>query len=298
MVTTLPEKLKELYPFKSNYYRLKSGYNYHYVDEGKGETVLMLHGNPSWSFLFRNLIKKLSEEYRVIAPDHLGLGLSDKPGDFPYRLETHIDNLEEFIDALGLKNITLLMHDWGGPIGMGCAERYPEKIKRIIITNTAAFTFHKIPLRLAVCRIPYFGEFIVQKLNLFAKFATLMTTVNPMPSDVKAGYLFPFQIPGSRNAVSRFVMDIPVWPDDVSYELLVRIEHGLWVFKEYPICIIWGMKDWCFSKKILRRWLDFLPSAEVHKIKKAGHFLFEDKFEEIYAHVVDFLKKTSNVTQR
>ncbi|MEI6424529.1 MAG: alpha/beta fold hydrolase, partial [Lentisphaerota bacterium] len=106
--------IKDLYPFKHNYYKLKSC-NYHYIDEGRGEPIVMVHGNPSWSFLFRRLISELSRTNRVIVPDHLGCGMSDKPRNFQYRLETHIDNLEEFLLALDLHNINLLVHDWGGP---------------------------------------------------------------------------------------------------------------------------------------------------------------------------------------
>jgi haloalkane dehalogenase len=296
MVNSINE-IKDIYPFRENYYRLKSGYNYHYVDEGSGDPLVILHGNPSWSFLFRNIIRELSATNRTIAPDHLGFGLSDKPGSFHYRLETHIDNFEEFMNSLNLESVSLMMHDWGGPVAMGYAERYPEKIKRLIITNTAAFTVHKIPFRLKLCRIPVVGEFIVKNLNIFAKFATSMTTVKPMPERIKSAYLFPFPTIESRTAIFRFVEDIPLWPEDNSYELLVQLEHSLWFFREHPVCIIWGMKDWCFTKKFLKRWLEFYPDAEVHKLRRAGHFLFEDKPDEINEILKKFLKETENFTR-
>ncbi len=285
------DEIKDIYPFKEKYCLLKSGHKYHYVDEGTGETIVMLHGNPSWSFLFRNLIIALSKHYRVIAPDHLGFGLSDKPQKFPYRLETHIDNLDEFLEGFKLKKITLLMHDWGGPIGFGYAERYPENIKRLIITNTAAFTIDKMPLRLKICRMPLIGEFLIKNLNIFAKFATVMTTVKPMEKRIKDAYLMPFLATESRCGIFTFVKDIPMWPEDASYELLVQLEHCLWVFRGHPVCLIWGMKDWCFKKSFFRRWCEYYPEAECHKLENAGHFLYEDEPDKIINIVSDFMKK-------
>ena len=145
-------EIKDVYPFKSNFHKIKT-YNYHYLDEGKGDPVVMLHGNPSWSFLYRNLILRISKTHRVIAPDHLGCGLSDKPPNFPYRLETHIDNLESLMLELNLNNITLIIHDWGGPVGLGFAVRYPKRIRRLVILNSSAFSFNLIPFRIAVCKL-------------------------------------------------------------------------------------------------------------------------------------------------
>ena len=133
------DDIKDLYPFESNFLELEDGLKMHYIDEGEGEVLLMLHGNPTWSFYYRNLIQSFQKKYRCIAPDHIGCGLSDKPQDYNYTLSTHIDNLEQLVNSLGLKDITLVMHDWGGSIGMGLAVRQPKLIKRLIIFNTAAF---------------------------------------------------------------------------------------------------------------------------------------------------------------
>lgn len=281
-------ELKSLYPFKSNYYNLK-GCKYHYVDEGKGDPVVMVHGNPSWSFLFRNLIKEISKTNRVIVPDHLGCGLSDKPLKFPYRLETHIDNLEELLIHLNLENITLLVHDWGGAIGMGFAVRYPEKISRLIITNSAAFTMRRIPLRIELCRIPLLGEILIRKLNVFCKAATRMTTVKEMPEEIKNAYLMPYDSFENRIAVYRFVMDIPMTPEHPSYEALVSIEHGLWMFRETPSLILWGMRDWCFTPAFIEKWLRYLPRAYIVTFENAGHYLFEDEPEKIIEQVRNFI---------
>lgn len=282
------EELRKLYPFESKFLKIRN-YRYHYIDEGSGEPLLLLHGNPSWSFMFRNVIRELSKTNRVIAPDHLGCGLSDKPQEYNYRLELHIENIEELVMRLELENINLLMHDWGGAIGMGFASRSPEKVKRLIICNTAAFTFKRMPLRIAICRLPYLGKKIVMDWNLFCKAASFMTTVKPLPPEIKAAYMMPYDTPEKRVAIYRFVQDIPMSFADNSYELLKTIESSLWMFKETPTLILWGMKDWCFNAKVLKKWKDFLPYAKVKTFDNAGHWLFEDCPEEINSEIKDFV---------
>ena len=282
--------IKDIYPFESNFFKLKE-HNYHYVDEGNGETILMIHGNPSWSFMFRDLICEFRKTHRVIAPDHLGCGLSDKPPDFPYRLETHIDNLEAFILGKKLDNITLLVHDWGGPIGLGFAVRYPEKIKRIIITNTAAFAMKEIPLRIKIGKLPWIGRQLIVNLNLFLKAAIKMTVEIPLKESVKQGYLLPFvATKEDRMAILRFVEDIPMEPDHPSFEVLLGIEHGLWMLRNKPVAVIWGMKDWCFTPKFYERWINFFPHAETLSLNNAGHWLFEDAPQDIIPFLYHFLK--------
>ena len=218
-------EIKDIYPFAPHFFKIKD-YNYHYVDEGKGEPIVMVHGNPTWSFYYRNLIKEFSKTHRVIAPDHLGCGLSDKPQEFQYRLETHIDNLESLLLSLNLDNITLVVHDWGGAIGMGFAVRHPQKISRLIILNSGAFSMDWIPLRIALCRIPWLDDKLVRSANLFVRAAMHMTTVKALPPKVKKSYMLPFQTYEDRIAVLRFVQDIPLAPEHISYEVLLEIEHG------------------------------------------------------------------------
>ena len=152
---------RDLYPFRSQYLTL-SGWKYHYVDEGSGDPLVMLHGNPTWSFYYRALIAAFSPTHRVIAPDHVGCGLSDKPQAYSYTLAQHINNLEALLDALELERLTLFLHDWGGPIGMGYALRHPERVKRFVVFNTAAFPVSRIPLRINVCKLPGFGALAVR----------------------------------------------------------------------------------------------------------------------------------------
>ncbi len=272
--------IKELYPFASHFFKIQN-YNYHYVDEGKGDQpIVMVHGNPTWSFFYRNLIKEFSKTHRVIAPDHLGCGLSDKPQHFQYRLETHIDNLENLLLSLQLDNITLVVHDWGGAIGMGFAVRHPQKISRLIILNSGAFSIDWIPKRIALCRIPWLDDKLVRNANLFVRAAMHMTTVKALPPKVKKGYMLPYQTYNDRIAVLRFVQDIPMIPEHISYEVLVEIEHGLWMFREIPVGIVWGMQDWCFNSKFLDRWKLYYPQAQTLELAEAAHLVLEDAPEE------------------
>ncbi len=264
---------------------------YHYVDEGKGAPIVMVHGNPSWSFLYRNAIKLLRKKYRVIAPDHLGFGLSDKPETFPYSLETHIDNFEAFMLSLDLENITLLVHDWGGPIGLGFAVRHPKMIKRLIITNTAAFAMDIIPWRISAGKIPWLGRKLIVNFNLFARAAIHMTVEKPLADDVKQAYLLPFRKRSNRIAISKFVEDIPMDPEHPSFEVLLGIEHSLWMFREKQVAIIWGMKDWCFSPVFYEKWIDVFPQAETLPLKHAGHWLFEDANDDIVPFIDHFMSE-------
>lgn len=282
--------IRELYPFKSEYHIVK-GYKYHYVDEGKGTPMVLIHGNPTWSFFYRNLIKEFSQTHRVIAPDHLGCGLSDKPQDFEYRLENHIDNLESLLVSLKIDCITLVVHDWGGAIGMGFAVRHPHRIKSLIILNSAAFSMNYIPWRISMCRIPWLGNLMVRKFNWFVRGTIRMAVENPLPSTVAKGYLLPYNSYENRVAVMRFIQDIPMSVNDISYEVLLEIEHGLWMFREIPVGVVWGMKDWCFNTAFLRRWKSYFPQAETCTMENAGHLLLEDDYEQAAAFIQTFMKK-------
>lgn len=285
------DAFKKLYPFDSHFLTL-DGYKYHYLDEGRGEAVVMVHGNPTWSFYYRHLILALRDRYRVVVPDHMGCGFSDKPQDYPYRLEQHIQNLTRLINHLALKQITLVMHDWGGAIGMGYAVRHSQNIKRLVIFNTAAFRSSRIPLRINVCRIPFFGDLAVRGLNGFAGAAIYMACAHHerMTPQVKAGYLLPYNNYVNRIAILRFVQDIPLKPDHPSYSTLIEIENGLSQFQETPILIIWGNKDWCFTPDhFLNRWREILPHADIVEFADAGHYVIEDAHERIIPPLSKFL---------
>ena len=279
------------YPFASHFLEL-DGLRYHYVDEGVGETLLMVHGNPTWSFAWRNLIKDLSRDYRVVAVDHIGCGLSDKPQDYAYTLAQHIANLQRLVEALDLQRITLFAHDWGGAIGMGAAGRMPERFARFVLFNTAAFRSTRIPLRISVCRLPLFGALAVRGLNAFARAALTMAVEKPerMTAAIRAGYLAPYDTWASRIAVLRFVQDIPLRASHPSYRTLEEVEAGLARFGDRPMLLVWGERDWCFTPHFREEFERRFPQAESCPIGDAGHYVFEDAHERIIPRVREFLR--------
>jgi cis-3-alkyl-4-acyloxetan-2-one decarboxylase len=285
---------RSLYPFQSRELML-DGHRYHYVDEGSGPVLLMVHGNPTWSFYWRNLILALRDRYRVVAVDHMGCGLSDKPpaAEYSYRLAQRVADLGQLIEKLDLRQITLVGHDWGGAIGMGAAVASPERFARFVLMNTAAFRMPTCPWPIGLCRLPVLGPLGVQGLNLFVRAALRTTVCKPerMTPAVKAGYLAPYDSWHNRVGVLRFVMDIPLRPTHPSYATLMKIEEGLAQFRRLPVCLIWGMRDWCFTPMFLDRFHDFLPQAEVHRLADAGHYVVEDAHEQIVPLLEDFAKR-------
>ena len=284
--------MKDLYPFTSHTMELYS-YKYHFIDEGQGETLLMLHGNPTWSFYYRNLVLGLKQSYRCVVPDHMGMGKSDKPQNYNYTLSQHIDNLEALVDKLGLSDITLMVHDWGGAIGMGFAVRHPQKIKRLVLFNTAAFLSEKIPVRLKLFRVPGFADIAIRCFNAFALAAVDMACKNKerMTDEVRAGYLAPYNNYANRIGTLRFVQDIPMSSDALSYSVVKNIEENLEQFKSLPVMIVWGAKDFVFNDHFLKKWQGIFPEAEVHRVQDAGHYVLEDSYERIIPWIQEFLQK-------
>lgn len=284
--------IKNLYPFSSKYFLLQENppVRIHYIDEGKGDPILCLHGNPTWSFYFRNIVKAFSATNRVVALDHLGCGYSDKPQDFSYNLSTHIAHVEKLILELDLKKITLLLHDWGGAIGMGLTLKKPERIKNVILLNTAAFRSKDIPKRIALLKIKGFSSFLIRRANLFCRAATYMTTVKKLPQEIKKAYLAPYSNFHDRVAIEAFVRDIPLSKSHKTYSLLNKIEKGLKDFK-CPVLILWGEKDFCFHKGFLKQWETFFPNAKVHLFKNAGHYVLEDEPLATTKLIRDFLNE-------
>ncbi|MBN2022383.1 MAG: alpha/beta fold hydrolase [Pirellulales bacterium] len=284
---------RTLYPFASHYLDL-GGLRYHYLDEGRGPALLMAHGNPTWSFYWRELVKAFRGRYRVVVPDHIGCGLSDKPHprDYPYRLARRIDDLGELIRRLDLRDVTLVAHDWGGAIGMGAAVAMPERFSRFVLLNTAAFRSDRIPWRINLCRVPILGPVAVEGLNLFVRAALRSAVARPerLSPAVRRGLAAPYDTWAHRAAVLRFVWDVPMKPSHPSYARLAEIEQGLAGLADRPVCLIWGMKDWCFTPEFLDRFLDFFPSAEVHRLDDAGHYVVEEAPEEVIAAIKRFLE--------
>ena len=282
--------LKELYPFKSHFFTFPGQkHRLHYVDEGSGETVVMLHGNPTWSFFYRDLIRFLKPMYRCLAPDHLGCGLSDKPQKYNYCLKQHIENTMQWLKDLNIGRFHLIVHDWGGAIGMGIATRWPASVQSLTILNSGAFLSDKMPLRIGLCRIPFLGPWAIKHLNIFAKAATQMATCRSLSKPVRQGYLYPYDTPKHRVAINAFVQDIPMDPSHPSYDTLEEIQNNLWLLGKKPCLLAWGMKDFCFTPEFLEQYRKYFPDAEVEKFDDAGHYVLEDAQEEILPRIRKFL---------
>jgi haloalkane dehalogenase len=263
-----------------------------YLDEGPrgDEAVLMLHGNPTWSFYYRELVKAVAPSLRCVVPDHIGMGLSAKPPDYDYTLATRIADIEALVATLGLKRVHLVVHDWGGAIGFGFAAKHPDLIGRLVILNTAAFPSAHIPTRIAVCKTPLLGPLLVRGLNGFAWPATRMAMhARALSADEKRAYLFPYDSWANRVAVSEFVRDIPMSPSHRSWAALAAVEQGLAQFRDRPATILWGGRDFCFNDHFLARWREILPQAAMTRYTDAGHYVLEDAREAVVRTVVRFL---------
>ena len=276
--------LKEEYPFEPHY--ISTGnMRMHYVDEGSGPVVLLLHACPAWSFAFRNLIKDLSRDHRVIAPDMIGYGLSDKPDDYAYTLDNHVDNLERLTETLGITKFSILMHGWGATVGSSYIIRHPGNIGTVILMNSMAFTGYKLSWRLLLVRwVPWLAERFIADTDL------IFGGIRNLPAKTQEGYKMPYQSHRDRIAFIRFISEMPCNPDDSSYESIVDIEHGLWMFRDFPVLIIWAGKDWLYTEKCLKRWMQFCPNAKLRRIQNAGRYVTEEASEEFIQTVYTFLK--------
>jgi cis-3-alkyl-4-acyloxetan-2-one decarboxylase len=282
----------------------RGGLLLHYIDEGAGPPVVMVHGNPSWGILFRQLIDELNGSHRVVVPDHIGCGLSEKPDDsrYAYTLASRVDDLEFLLDSLGLdRDLTLVMHDWGGVIAITYAARHPDRVARLVVCNTAAF--HKpaaksFPVALAICRQSFVGALLVRGLNAFCHGAAWIGCKRrPMPRDVRAAYVAPYDSWKHRIAVLRFVEDIPLWPGDRSFGLVSWVEERLPSLAGLPMLVLWGMKDFVYDRHCLDEWLRRFPEAEVIRFPDAGHYLFEDDPEGVALAVRSFLKAPRKIRE-
>jgi pimeloyl-ACP methyl ester carboxylesterase len=286
---------KSLYPFKSNYLTI-GGLQYHYLDEGRGEPILMVHGNPTWSFYFRSLVKAFSGEYRVIVPDHIGCGLSSKPtiNEYEFRLRDRVADLGALMAHLDLKvPLTLVVHDWGGMIGLAWALDQLDAVGRIVIMNTAGFfppAGKTIPLRLRLIRSARaLMQPLVLRFNLFARAALYMAPRRPLPLEVKAGLIAPYDSYLSRLATLRFVLDIPLSAKDPSGVTVARVDRNLAQICNRPTLVLWGAHDFVFDRDYFDEWCRRLPLAETHWLDDAGHYLLEDAPDLIIALIRRFL---------
>jgi haloalkane dehalogenase len=285
----IPEWLnKEEYPFTPKTFSTPAG-GMSYVDEGSGDPIVFVHGNPSWSFEFRNIIKGLRGEYRCIAPDHIGFGLSDKPLNFSYKPRDHAKNLELFLESLKLKKITLVVGDWGGPIGLSYAKTHPERIKNIVITNTWMWSVHDdwyYRIFSGMMGGPI-GRFLIRRYNFFARVIVkkVFGDKTKLTSEIHRQYAAPLDTPEKRKGSY-------VFPKEIigSSDWLASLWEQREIFANKNIVILWGMKDIAFRKKELKTWRVAFPDAKVVEFPDAGHFVVEEKPKEVCDVMREFLR--------
>ena len=265
-----------LYPFTTHQFETGQG-RMSYVDTGRGETFLFVHGTPTWSFLYRRLIKSLSRDYRCVAPDHLGFGLSDKPKDFEGTPQAHARNLLALIEKLDLRDISLVVHDFGGPIGLAAAEMCPERVKRIVLFNTWLWATAENPQVQKIDKLVRsgLGRFLYLHLNISPRLLLKQGFEDKanLSKDVHRHYYRLFPDKESRKGLLQLARSLAGSSDwyQKAWENLEALEDKPWL-------IMWGMKDSFIDSTFLRRWQERLPKAQTHELD-CGHFVMEEKPE-------------------
>ena len=285
------------YSFTPKSFVHPNGLTQSYLDEGEGDPVLMLHGNPSWSYYWRHLVLGLRDDYRCIVPDHIGMGLSDKPDDkaYSYTLRSRIQDLDRLLTHLDIgDDLTLAVHDWGGMIGFGWALKHGARIKRLIILNTASFPLpanKPLPWQLKIGRDYNLGALAIRGFNAFAAGATRKGVVRPMAADVQKAYEAPYDSWKNRISTLRFVQDIPLAPGDRAWDVVEEAGKRLASFADRPAYLGWGLQDFVFDHHFLKGFEDALPRAEKQVYEDAGHYVLEDKHELLVPRIRDFLDR-------
>ena len=293
MSATRPDWVSsELFPFESKYFTTPSGHRMHVVDEGAGEPIVFVHGNPAWSFEFRHLIKGLRSDFRCIAPDHIGFGLSsrsDRRRDHhPAALAREFTTL---IDYLELSDITLFLTDWGGPIGLDFARKQSDRVKRIVIANTwcwpVADDFHFKSFSFLMSS--WVGQYLIRHRNFFVNKVMPKAAGNKavLTPEIMAHYRMAMPTPDARSASAALPGHIVSATD-----WLRSIWSERAAFVNYPALIFWGLKDIAFRKKELDRWKSELSDAESHELQGCGHFLAEEAPEKLVEALHAFMSRT------
>jgi len=295
LVSPLPPEIRKHFPFPSRFMRV-NGHRMHYVDEGAGDPVLLLHGNPTWSFLYRKFIPPLvAAGFRVIAPDHVGFGLSERPArEHDHSLENHIANLAEFIRRLGLHRVTVVCQDWGGPTGLACVMLDPAAFKAIVVMNTWAWpepsAFHSSVFPWRMMHAPVVGPYLFQRRNILVERGLYLSVVHRerFLEEALPAYRFVMQDYDSRLLTRVFPRLIPLRSDDRSATTMRWLEQSLRGSK-IPALIVWGKEEIVFPVQCAQRFKTLLPHAKGPLWVTGSHFLQEDSPQEICGHILDFL---------
>ena len=288
---TLPD-----YPFAPKRFDRGDGIEMSYLDEGQGHPVLMVHGNPTWSYYYRHLVLALRGSHRCIVPDHIGMGLSDKPDDSRYRytLDSRVADLDALMAKLEPSQpVTLIAHDWGGLIGLAWALKHPQRIARIVLLNTAGFTMpadKRLPGLLKLGRDSSLGALLIRGFNAFSAGATRLAVKKPMPAAERRAFTAPYDSWAHRIATLRFVQDIPLSAADPAWATVSELGQRLGEFAHTPALLLWGMQDFVFDHTCLREFRRAWPQARAVEYAEAGHYVLEDARAEVLAEVAAFLQ--------
>ncbi|MFK7830785.1 MAG: alpha/beta fold hydrolase [Congregibacter sp.] len=303
-MTTAYRPPQDLYPFESHWLDI-DGQRLHYLDEGPRDApvLLMLHGNPTWSFYYRNLVLRLRDRYRCIVPDHIGCGLSDKPGDgqYDFHLAQRVADLGALVQAtIGEQApLSLVVHDWGGMIGFAWAATRAERIERCAILNTAAFPMpadKDLPFALWLGGRTKIGAGLIRGVNAFSAVAARIAFKKPVSKAVRGGYTGPYNSWANRIATVRFVQDIPLKEGDRGYQLIADTAAQLHCFADKPTLLAWGLKDFVFDETFYRDWQHYLPNAELYPLADCGHYVLEDGGEPLLDRIEQFLTATAGTS--
>jgi haloalkane dehalogenase len=268
---------QELYPFESRHVEI-DGATVHYVDEGSGPPLLLLHGNPTWSFLYRDVIMGLRDRYRCIAPDYPGFGLSRARPGYGYTAREHAAVLEKLVLELDLSEVTMMVQDWGGPIGFAGATRHPERFAAFVIGNTWAWPKADLGTQVFSRLLggPIGGYLILQRNFFVEKIVPGNVKRKKLSHEVMEAYRGPFPTPASRRPLHVFPREILA-----SRPFLAQIEQGLTKVRDRPALIIWPTKDAAFREPERKRWEQVLPNHQTVILEGAGHYIQEDAADEI-----------------
>lgn len=277
------------YPFRAHWFQRGDSYM-HYVDEGSGTPVIMLHGNPTWSFLYRDIIKQLSDQCRCIAPDYPGFGSSDHPDGYHYTPQEHAQWIERLIDKLVLDEFILVCQDWGGPIGLSVARNQPKRVAGLVLGNTWGWPVTLKPRLFSYIMGSHFpGKYLQINKNFFARSIVPSGIAKPKRKqpEILSHYTRPFKSRKSRYGTWMFPRALRTasgWLED--------IESKLGFLKDIPVELVWGMKDFAFGDEYyIKRWRSYFPQAEVTKLQDASHYLQEDRPDAVAEAVIRLLKK-------
>lgn len=278
---------RSLYPFEPHYHRVEGG-QMHYVDEGQGRPLVMVHGTPTWSFLYRHLIRGLSPSYRVIAPDHIGFGLSEKPAGWSYLPADHARNLETLIEHLDLRDITLVVHDFGGPIGLSYAINHPENVRSLVIFNTFFWSLKGDPAFERPNRLfnNSIGRFLYKRMNFSASQIVRMAwgdkkTLTPV---IHRQYKAAFPTPAERQGTWTFMREL-LGSSDWYNSLWARRE----AIRHMPALLLWGMKDFAFQEKELTRLASIFDRPKIIRCPSTGHFVPDEAGQSLLPEIQVFL---------